>query len=134
MFTNRQKLGPDNATRPGTIEACARSLRRLKTHYIDLYLLHWRGEVPLSETLEAFQLLKETGKILEYGVSNFDVDDMEEASALPGGDEIAADQLLYNLAHRGIEWDLKPWCWERRIPIMAYSPVGHNVALSRSRR
>lgn len=120
------KVYPHNATRRGAIEACTRSLRRLKTHYIDLYLLHWRGEVPLSETLEAFQLLREEGKVRDYGVSNFDVSDMEEAFALPGGNEIASNQVLYNLEHRGIEWDLIPWCRERRIPIMAYSPVGHN--------
>ena len=119
------KVYPHNATRRGTVEACKRSLRRLKTHYIDLYLLHWRGEVPLSETLAAFQQLKEDGKIRDYGVSNFDVEDMEEASALPGGDEIATNQVLYNLEHRGIEWDLIPWCREQHIPIMAYSPVGH---------
>ena len=122
------KVYPHNATRRGAVEACARSLRRLKTNYIDLYLLHWRGDVPLSETLEAFQQLKEKGRIRDYGVSNFDVDDMEEASVLRGGDEIATDQVLYNLAHRGIEWDLIPWCRARRIPIMAYSPVGHKSA------
>jgi diketogulonate reductase-like aldo/keto reductase len=122
------KVYPHNATRSGAVEACTRSLRRLKTHYIDLYLLHWRGEVPLSETLEGFQLLKENGKIRDYGVSNFDVDDMEEVLDLPGGDEIATDQVLYNLAHRGVEWDLIPWCRSRRIPIMAYSPVGHSSA------
>jgi len=119
------KVYPHNATRRGALEACTRSLRRLKTDYIDLYLLHWRGDVPLSETLAAFQRLKEEGKIRDYGVSNFDVADMEEAFALPGGDEIASNQVLHNLAHRGIEWDLIPWCRERRIPIMAYSPVGH---------
>ncbi|MGH9881883.1 MAG: aldo/keto reductase [Pyrinomonadaceae bacterium] len=122
------KVYPHNATRRGAVNACARSLQRLKTDYIDLYLLHWRGEVPLSETLEAFQHLKETGRIRDYGVSNFDVEDMEEAFALPGGDEIATDQVLYNLAHRGIEWDLTTWCRARRIPIMAYSPVGHDSA------
>jgi diketogulonate reductase-like aldo/keto reductase len=122
------KVYPHNATRRGAVEACGRSLRRLKTNYIDLYLLHWRGDVPLSETLEAFQELKEKGRIRDYGVSNFDVDDMEEASVLRGGDEIATDQVLYNLAHRGIEWDLIPWCRARRIPIMAYSPVGHKSA------
>ena len=122
------KVYPHNATRRGAVAACARSLQRLKTHYIDLYLLHWRGEVPISETLEAFQLLKETGKIRDYGVSNFDVDDMDEAYALPGGNEIATDQVLYNLAHRGIEWDLMPWCRARQFPIMAYSPVGNNSA------
>ena len=119
------KVYPHNATRRGAIEACARSLRRLKTDYIDLYLLHWRGDVPLSETLEAFEQLKEQGKILEYGVSNFDVSDMEEWLALPGGNGVASNQVLYNLKHRGIEWDLIPWSRERRIPIMAYSPVGH---------
>ena len=122
------KVYPHNATRRGVIEACARSLRRLKTDYIDLYLLHWRGDVPLSETFEAFQRLKQSGKIRDFGVSNFDVDDMEEAFGLPGGDEIASNQVLYNLAHRGIEWDLIPWCRARRIPIMAYSPVGHKPA------
>src|ERR1044072_625866 len=118
------KVYPHNATRRGAIEACERSLRRLKTDYIDLYLLHWRGKVPLAETVEAFQQLRETGKILEHGVSNFDVVDMEEWVALPGGDEVATDQVLYNLMHRGIEWDLTPWCRARHLPIMAYSPVG----------
>lgn len=122
------KVYPHNATRRGALEACERSLRRLKTDYIDVYLLHWREDVPLSETLEAFQLLREQGSILDYGVSNFDVGDMEEAFALPGGDKIVTNQVLYNLLHRGIEWDLIPWCRERRIPIMAYSPVGHNAA------
>ena len=121
------KVYPHNASRRGAIEACARSLRRLKTDYIDLYLLHWRGDVPLAATFDAFAQLKEEGKILEYGVSNFDVSDMEEAIALPGGDEIASNQVLYNLAHRGIEWDLMPWSRERHIPIMAYSPVGHKT-------
>jgi diketogulonate reductase-like aldo/keto reductase len=119
------KVYPHNATRRGAVEACARSLSRLKTDYIDLYLLHWRGNVPLAETLEAFQLLKQTGRIRDYGVSNFDVADLQEVFTLPGGDEIATNQVLYNLAHRGIEWALMPWCRERRIPLMAYSPVGH---------
>jgi diketogulonate reductase-like aldo/keto reductase len=121
------KVYPHNASRRGAVEACARSLRRLKTDYIDLYLLHWRGDIPLSETLEAFQRLKEEGKILEYGVSNFDVSDMEEALSLPGGDEIASNQVLYNLEHRGIEWDLIPWSRERGISTTAYSPVGHKA-------
>src|SRR5687768_4918291 len=90
------KVYPHNATRSGALEACERSLRRLKTDYIDLYLLHWRGDVPLAETVEAFQQLRETGKILEHGVSNFDVVDMEEWVALPGGDEVATNQVLYN--------------------------------------
>jgi diketogulonate reductase-like aldo/keto reductase len=122
------KVYPHNATRRGAIAACTRSLRRLKVEYIDLYLLHWRGNVPLMETLEAFQFLKDSGSIRDYGVSNFDINDMEEAYALPRGDEIATNQVLYNLAHRGIEWDLLPWCRSRRIPIMAYSPIGSNAA------
>lgn len=122
------KVYPHNATRRGAVEACERSLRRLKVEYIDLYLLHWRGDVPLLETLEAFQFLKDKGSIRHYGVSNFDVDDMEEAYALPGGDAIATNQVLYNLTYRGIEWGLLPWCRERRIPIMAYSPLGNNAA------
>ena len=122
------KVYPHNATRRGAIEACERSLRRLKTGYIDLYLLHWRGDVSLNETLEAFQFLKDNGEIRDYGVSNFDIDDMEEACALPRGDEIVTNQVLYNLAHRGIEWGLLPWCQERKIPIMAYSPIGADAA------
>jgi diketogulonate reductase-like aldo/keto reductase len=120
------KVYPHNATRQGTIRACERSLRRLRTDYLDCYLLHWRGTVPLIETIEAFQTLRRAGKILDYGVSNFDVDDMEEAFALPGGGEIVTDQVLYNLEHRGIEWDLLPWCQQRGIPVMAYSPIGHS--------
>ena len=120
------KVYPHNATRRGVIEACARSLRRLKTGYIDLYLLHWRGDIPLIETIEAFQFLKDKGDIRDFGVSNFDVDDMEEAYALAGVDEIGANQVLYNLTYRGIEWDLLPWCQKRQIPVMAYSPVGQD--------
>lgn len=125
------KVYPHNATRRGAIEACERSLRRLKTDYIDLYLLHWRGDVSLVETAEAFQQLKETGKILEHGVSNFDVSDMEEWIALPGGEAVATNQVLYNLASRGIEWELIPWSRERRIPIMAYSPVAPNAQMQK---
>ncbi|HEX5887581.1 MAG TPA: aldo/keto reductase [Pyrinomonadaceae bacterium] len=124
------KVYPHNATRRGAIEACERSLRRLKTDYIDLYLLHWRGDVSLAETGEAFQQLKETGKILEHGVSNFDVSDMEEWIALPG-DAVATNQVLYNLASRGIEWELIPWSRDRRIPIMAYSPVAPNAQMQK---
>jgi diketogulonate reductase-like aldo/keto reductase len=120
------KVYPHNATRRGAIAACQRSLKRLGTDYLDIYLLHWRGQVPLDETLEAFQSLKKSGAIRDYGVSNFDVDDMEEVLTLPGGDEIVTNQVLYNLEHRGIEYDLLPWCRERGIPIMAYSPVGHS--------
>ena len=122
------KVYPHNSTRRGAVEACARSVRRLKVEYIDLYLLHWRGDVPLLETLEAFKFLKDKGTIRDYGVSNFDVDDMEEVYALPGGDEIATNQVLYNPAHRGIEWELLPWSRERLIPIMAYSPLGSDAS------
>ena len=117
------KVYPHNATRQGAIAACERSLQRLKTHYLDLYLLHWRGSVPLTETLEAFQTLKQAGKIRNYGVSNFDLAEMEKASALPGGAAITTNQVLYNLMRRGIEWNLLPWCRQQGIPIMAYSPV-----------
>ncbi len=119
------KVLPQNASQSGTIEACERSLKRLKTDRLDLYLLHWRGEIPLHETLEAFQYLKQQGKILDYGVSNFDVTDMEEAVDL-ASNEIATNQVLYNLMARGIEKGLLPWCHERNIPIMAYSPFGHS--------
>jgi diketogulonate reductase-like aldo/keto reductase len=120
------KVYPHNATRRGTIEACKRSLRRLETDYLDLYLLHWRASQPLDETLGAFTSLKESGLIRDYGVSNFDQNDMEEAVALPGGGEIATNQVLYNLKHRGIEWDLLPWCRKRGMPIMAYTPLGNS--------
>jgi diketogulonate reductase-like aldo/keto reductase len=115
------KVYPHNATRRGVQEACERSLKRLKTDYLNLYLLHWRGNVPLAETLEGFEALKRDGKIRDYGVSNFDADDMEEAQSLRGA--IAANQVCYNLRRRGIEWDLLPWCRQRGIPVMAYSPL-----------
>src|SRR6185436_9453733 len=106
--------------------ACKRSLRRLGTDYLDLYLLHWRGATPVEETLEAFQRLKKEGLIRDYGVSNFDTDDIEEAYDLQGGEEVVTNQVLYSLVHRGIEWDLLPWCQDRRVPIMAYSPIEHS--------
>jgi diketogulonate reductase-like aldo/keto reductase len=117
------KVYPWNASRKGTIEACERSLSRMGTDRIDLYLLHWRGEYRLAETVEAFEALKASGKIGAWGVSNFDVDDMEELFAVPGGSHAAANQVLYNLARRGIEFDLLPWCQQRNIPVMAYSPI-----------
>lgn len=117
------KVYPHNATRQGVIAACERSLRRLQTDYLDLYLLHWRGSVPLAETLEAFQSLQQSGKIRDYGVSNFDLADMKEASGLAAGATIATNQVLYNLMRRGIEWDLLPWCRTHDLPIMAYSPL-----------
>jgi diketogulonate reductase-like aldo/keto reductase len=117
------KVYPHNASRRGVKAACERSLRRLGTDYIDLYLLHWRGSVPLAETMEAFEALRKAGKIGHFGFSNFDLSDMEEAAGLPGGPRIATDQVLYNLARRGVEWNLLPWCRELGIPLMAYSPL-----------
>jgi diketogulonate reductase-like aldo/keto reductase len=117
------KVLPQNASRNGTIAACERSLRRLRTKWIDLYLLHWRGSIPLQETLEAFEELIQLGKIRYWGVSNLDVSDMEEVFGLPDGSSVTTDQVLYNLTRRGIEFDLLPWCRERKIPIMAYSPI-----------
>ncbi|MBW4687722.1 MAG: aldo/keto reductase [Komarekiella atlantica HA4396-MV6] len=117
------KVAPRNATGQGAIAACENSLRRLQTDYIDLYLLHWRGPVLLSETLAAFETLKQSGKIRDYGVGNFDVEDMEEATALPGGEAIATNQVPYNLQHRNCEWKLLSWCRQRGISLMAHSPL-----------
>jgi diketogulonate reductase-like aldo/keto reductase len=117
------KIYPHNASRKGAVAACERSLRRLKTDYLDLYLLHWRGSIPLEETLSAFEDLQRTGKIRSFGVSNFDKSDMEQITEIPGGERTATNQVLYNLQRRGIEWDLLPWCRQRRIPVMAYSPI-----------
>ena len=117
------KVLPSHATRRGTITACERSLKRLQTDRIDLYLLHWRGNVPLVDTLEALTTLQDAGKIRHYGVSNFDLADMQEVWAVKGGAAIATNQLLFNLMRRGIEWNLLPWLRERRVPIMAYSPL-----------
>lgn len=117
------KVYPHNATRRGTIDACERSLARLATDRIDLYLLHWRGSVPFAETIEAFERLQRDGKIRYWGVSNLDPADMAELCSTPGGQRVAANQVLYNLTRRGIEWDLLPWCGARWIPVMAYSPV-----------
>ena len=118
------KFYPQNATRERMAVACDRSLRRLNTEQIDLYLLHWRGEVPLRETLAGFEDLLEAKKIRYAGVSNFDVDDMEELARIKGGlERIVTNQVLYNLERRGIEWDLQPWMRKRHRPIIAYSPV-----------
>lgn len=117
------KVYPWNASREGTIAACERSLARMRTDRLDLYLLHWRGEHPLAETVEAFETLREAGKIGAWGVSNFDLADMEELMEVPGGGNCVANQVLYNLSRRGVEYDLLPWCRHRGIAVMAYSPI-----------
>lgn len=123
------KVYPHNASRRGTVAACERSLRRMRVEAIDLYLLHWRGAVPLSETVEAFEGLRRAGKIRHWGVSNCDVDDLEELG--PALATCAADQVLYSLEHRGAEFDLLPFCAARGMPVMAYSPVGQGGKLLR---
>lgn len=117
------KVYPHNASARGTLAACERSLRRLRTDRIDLYLLHWRGAVPLAETVAAFERLQRDGKIRHWGVSNLDLDDMQALWEVPGGASVATNQLLYNLTRRGIEWNLLPWLRERQVPVMAYSPI-----------
>jgi len=126
------KVYPHNASRAGVRQACERSLRRLGTDRLDLYLLHWRGSVPLAETLDGLLALQREGKILDFGVSNFDRDDMVEAAGLPGGAAIATNQVLYNLVKRGVEWDLLPWMHQRHMPLMAYSPLESSPAESSS--
>ncbi len=117
------KVYPHNASRQGVIQACERSLRRLKTDRLDLYLLHWRGSVPLEETVAGFEELRRSGKIRHWGVSNFDADDMEELLTVPAGENCATNQVLYNVTRRGPEFDLIPWMTARGMPLMAYSPI-----------
>jgi diketogulonate reductase-like aldo/keto reductase len=118
------KVLPQHASRQGTVGACEASLRRLKTDRLDLYLLHWRGGVPLQHTLEGFDALIQTGKIRYWGVSNFDSDDMQELAQIKTTSApVAANQILYNLTRRGVERTLLPWCAEHGVPIMAYSPL-----------
>jgi diketogulonate reductase-like aldo/keto reductase len=117
------KVLPHHASRPGTARACQASLRRLGTDRLDLYLLHWRGRVPLAETVEAFLALQAAGLIRNWGVSNFDVGDMEELLSLPGGNEVQTDQILYNLGRRAPEFELIPLAQELQVPVMAYSPI-----------
>ncbi len=123
------KVYPHNASRQGAIEACERSLARLATDSIDLYLLHWRGSVPLSETVAAFEQLKSDGKIRHWGVSNLDLDDMAELRGVADGKACAANQVLYHLGRRGTEWDLLPDCQKRGVAVMAYSPLGQGDLL-----
>lgn len=117
------KVLPSNSSRKGTLAACERSLKRLRTDRIDLYLLHWRGSPPLSETLDAFEELQQAGKIRHWGVSNLDINDMQELMRDPRGKACATNQVLYNLTRRGIEFDLLPWQRKQQQPIMAYSPI-----------
>jgi diketogulonate reductase-like aldo/keto reductase len=121
------KVLPQNASRAGVAAACERSLQRLRTDRIDLYLLHWRGGHPLAETVAGFQALQAAGKIRYWGVSNLDTADMNELLGVPAGAACAADQVLYHPDSRGIEFDLLPWCAEHGVPVMAYSPLGHHV-------
>ncbi|MDO9384808.1 MAG: aldo/keto reductase [Hyphomicrobiaceae bacterium] len=117
------KVYPHNASSEGVIAACERSLKRLQTDRIDLYLLHWMGRHPLAETVAGFQALKHAGKIRHWGVSNLDTGDMRSLWNVPGGRDVATNQVLYNLKRRAADWDLLPWQRERSIPLMAYSPV-----------
>jgi diketogulonate reductase-like aldo/keto reductase len=126
------KVLPSNASKEGTVRACEATLKRLRVETIDLYLMHWRGRYPLRETVEAFRHLLDHGKIRAWGVSNFDVDDMEELFSVPGGSACAANQVLYNPEHRGIEFDLLPWCRQHNVAVMAYSPLGQAGSLLKS--
>ena len=126
------KVYPHNASRRGVAAAAARSLKRLKTDRIDLYLLHWRGGVPLEDTVAGFEDLRDAGKILRWGVSNLDTDDMEELFSFKPGRACATNQVLYNPEARGIEFDLLPWCAGRKLPVMAYSPIGQGGRLLRN--
>ncbi|HEY7844537.1 MAG TPA: aldo/keto reductase [Bradyrhizobium sp.] len=120
------KVLPSNASRRGTITACERSLKRLKTDRLDCYLLHWRGSYPLSETVAAFDELKRAGKIKSWGVSNFDADDLDEILEASGEGQIACNQVLYHLKERAIEHAVIPWCKQHGVAVVAYSPFGHN--------
>lgn len=117
------KVLPGHATRQGTVSACHASLRRLGTDHLDLYLLHWRGRVPLTETVDALEALRQAGDVRAWGVSNFDPGDLRELAGVPGGEHVATNQVLYNLTRRGTEFDLLPQAQERGLPVMAYSPV-----------
>jgi diketogulonate reductase-like aldo/keto reductase len=123
------KVYPHNASRTELPKACERSLKRLRIEVIDLYLLHWRGDIPLEETVETFEKLRDAGKIRRWGVSNFDLEDMKELNDREKLSACSANQVLYNLEHRAIEFDLLPWSQKKKIPIMAYSPVGHSRGL-----
>jgi aldehyde reductase len=117
------KVYPHNASRKAMPASCEASLRRLGVDTLDLYLLHWAGQVPLAETVQAFETLQREGKIRRWGVSNFDVRRMKALQAVPGGEAVQTNQVLYHLDERGVEWDLRPWMREHGLPLMAYSPT-----------
>lgn len=123
------KIYPHNASHKGTVAACERSLKRLRTDRIDLYLLHWRGSYPLAETIAGFEQLKAAGKIGAWGVSNFDRNDMLDLASAPGGGACVSNQVLYHADERGIEWDLLPYCQTAGVMVMAYSPLGQSQLL-----
>ena len=133
-YTLVSKVYPHNAGRPNIFKSCNASLGRLKTDYIDLYLLHWRGDIPLCETVGCMEELVRSGKIKRWGVSNFDTPDMEELWDIPAGRNCAANQVLYNLGSRGIEYDLIPWIRERGLAVMAYCPLAQAGRLKRMNR
>lgn len=126
------KVYPHNASRKGVVEACERSVRRLGVDCIDLYLLHWRGSHPLAATVEGFESLRARGLIRDWGVSNFDVDDMDELWRTAGGQRCAANQVYYSPSERGIEFDLLPWQGRHQVPLMAYSPIDQGAAATNS--
>jgi diketogulonate reductase-like aldo/keto reductase len=120
---------PNNASKGGTIAACEKSLARLKTDRLDCYLLHWRGSHPLAETIEAFDLLVSAGKILSWGVSNFDVDDLDETASIAGAGHPACNQVLYHLKERAIEHTVLPWCEKHGTSVVAYTPFGQDPSI-----
>lgn len=128
------KVLPSNASRRGTLKACEDSLKRLGTDYLDCYLLHWRGRIRLQETLEAFETLQQQGKIRSFGVSNFDINDLDEALSIVGPGKLACNQVLYHLQQRAIEHAVLPWCQRNEVAVVAYSPFGHDNFPSRSSR
>ena len=125
------KVYPHNVGRKNIFKSCIRTLERLNTDYLDLYLLHWRGSIPLSETVECMEQLKKEGKIRRWGVSNFDTADMKELWSVPGGNNCQMNQVLYHVASRGIEYDLIPWLEEHKVPVMAYCPLAQAGDLKR---
>ena len=125
------KAYPHNASRAGVVQACERSLRRLRLDRIDLYLLHWRGGEPLAQTIAGFEDLVGRGRIRRWGVSNFDLDDLAELQALPGGSACAANQVYYSLGRRGVEFDVLPWQQRMRMPLMAYCPIDQGALAAR---